>query len=86
MSFFAYEIVTAARSSSGDGCRRRPWRSAPPLWKRSKAWRFVAGDCRPSDKRRIVIAGPLPPRIEIEPVTGIVSLTKWLLVPATPPK
>ena len=32
----------------------------------------------PAPRRgRIVIDGPLPPRIEIEPVSSIVSLTRW---------
>ena len=27
--------------------------------------------------RRVIIDGPLPPRLELEPVVAIVSLTKW---------
>ena len=39
---------------------------------RTILWRAIV-----SQERRIVIDGPLPSRIEIEPVTGIVSLTRW---------
>ena len=30
-----------------------------------------------AQERRITVDGPLPPRIEIEPATAIVSLTRW---------
>ena len=40
---------------------------------RGVLWRAIAGPTT----RRIVIDGPLPPRIELEPVTAIVSLTRW---------
>ena len=40
---------------------------------RGVLWRAIAGP----QTRRIVIDGPLPPRIELEPVTAIVSLTMW---------
>ena len=36
-------------------------------------WRAIVGP----QTRRILIDGPLPPRIELEPVTAIVSLTMW---------
>ena len=35
-------------------------------------WRAVV-----AQTRRVVIDGPLPPRIDLEPVTAIVSLTRW---------
>ena len=39
---------------------------------RTILWRAVV-----SQQRRVRIYGPLPPRIELEPVTAIVSLTRW---------
>ena len=39
---------------------------------RTILWRAIV-----AQERRIVISGPLPSRIEIEPVTSIVSLTRW---------
>ena len=39
---------------------------------RSVLWRAIV-----SQERRTVIDGPLPPRLELEPVTSIMSLTKW---------
>ena len=39
---------------------------------RGVLWRAIV-----SQERRIVIDGPLPSRIELEPVTAIVSLTRW---------
>ena len=39
---------------------------------RTVLWRALV-----RQERRIVIDGPLPSRIEIEPVTAITSLTKW---------
>ena len=39
---------------------------------RTILWRALV-----SQERRILIDGPLPPRIEIEPVSSIVSLTRW---------
>ena len=39
---------------------------------RTVLWRAIV-----AQTRRIVIDGPLPPRIEIEPVSSIVSLTRW---------
>ena len=39
---------------------------------RAVLWRAIV-----SQERRIVIDGPLPSRIELEPVTAIVSLTRW---------
>ena len=39
---------------------------------RGVLWRAIV-----RQERRILIDGPLPPRIEIEPVTAIVSLTRW---------
>ena len=39
---------------------------------RAYLWRAVS-----AQTRRITVDGPLPPRIELEPVTAIESLTKW---------
>ena len=39
---------------------------------RTILWRAIV-----RQERRIVLDGSLPPRIEIEPVTAIVSLTRW---------
>ena len=39
---------------------------------RTILWRAIV-----SQERRIVIDGPLPSRIELEPVSSVVSLTKW---------
>ena len=35
-------------------------------------WRAIV-----SQERRIIVDGPLPPRLELEPVSSIVSLTRW---------
>ena len=39
---------------------------------RTVLWRAVV-----RQTRRIIIDGPLPPRIELEPVSSVVSLTQW---------
>ena len=39
---------------------------------RAVLWRAVV-----RQTRRIIIGGPLPPRIELEPVSSVVSLTQW---------
>ena len=39
---------------------------------RTILWRAIV-----LQERRILIDGPLPSRLEIEPVTSIVSLTRW---------
>ena len=39
---------------------------------RAVLWRAVV-----RQERRIIMDGPLPPRIELEPVSSIVSLTRW---------
>ena len=39
---------------------------------RGVLWRAIV-----AQERRILIDGPLPPRIEIEPVTAVLSITRW---------
>ena len=39
---------------------------------RAVLWRAIV-----AQERRIIINGPLAPRIELEPVSAVVSLTRW---------
>ena len=75
MSFFVNEIVTPASHATD---RRRPTHdlaaSVVEECERLILWRAVV---QASDVRKVVIDGPLPSRIELEPLTAIVGLTKW---------
>ena len=75
MSLFVSEIVTPPAHLAGDGSRRRRSTRRMP-WSKSLneciLWRAIV-----RQERRIVLDGPLPQRIEIEPVSSVVSLTRW---------
>ena len=74
MTFFASEIVTApARLPiTVDSAQADLAAAVVEEIERAVLWRAIV-----SQERRILIDGPLPPRIEIEPVSSIVSLTRW---------
>ena len=77
MSFYAYEIVTAAEHLPVDGCCRtdRSCRSGGG-GNASAKYVFWRGH-RASRRRRIFIDGELPQRLLIEPAT-ILTLTRWV--------
>ena len=67
------EIVTPACASC---LSRQPTKHSPPASveevELTVLWRAIV-----RQTRRIVIDGPLPPRIDLEPVSSVVSLTRW---------
>ena len=75
MSFFAYEVVSppAHLPVTVAAADQALAEAVVSECERTILWRAIAGP----QTRRIVIDGPLPPRIELEPVTAIVSLTRW---------
>ena len=86
MSFFAYEIVTPPARLPITVVAAQTDLAAALVEEieRGVLWRGIV-----RQQRRILIDGPLPTRIEIEPVTAIVSLTRWItgddcvVIPAT---
>ena len=74
MSLFVSEIVTppARLPVTVEDAQADLARAVVEEIERGILWRAIV-----SQERRIVIDGPLPSRLELEPVTDIVSLTKW---------
>ncbi len=75
MTFFVSgEIVTppARLPVTVDAADQALARAVVEEIERAYLWRAIV-----SQERRIVIDGALPPRLELEPVTAIVSLTRW---------
>ena len=74
MSLFVSEIVTppAHLPVTVDDAQAALAAAVVDEIERTILWRAIV-----SQERRILIDGPLPSRIEIEPVTAIVSLTQW---------
>ena len=72
MNLFVSEIVTPPALLPITVSDTALARAVTEEIERGVLWRAIV-----SQERRIVIDGPLPPRIEIEPVTAIVGLTKW---------
>ena len=74
MSLFVSEIVTAPASLPITVAAADKALAAAVVeeMERGILWRAIV-----SQERRIMIDGSLPSRLELEPVTAIVSLTKW---------
>ena len=74
MNFFAIEIVTPPASLPITVADADKALAAAVVeeCERGILWRAIV-----AQERRVVIDGPLPARIEIEPVTDIVSLTRY---------
>ena len=74
MSLFVSEIVTppARLPITVDSAQADLASAVVEEIERGILWRALV-----HQERRILIDGPLPPRIDIEPVTAIVSLTRW---------
>ena len=74
MNFWDIEVVTAptALPVAVDDADQALAAAVVEGIERAYLWRAIV-----SQERKIVIDGPLPSRIEIEPVTSIVSLTRW---------
>ena len=74
MNLFVSEIVTppAHLPVTVDDADKALAAAVVEEIERGILWRAIV-----AQQRRIVIDGPLPSRIEIEPVTAIVSLTRW---------
>ena len=73
MSFFVNEIVTPASHLPITATDTDLAASVVEECERLILWRAIAGP----QTRKITIDGPLPSRIELEPVTAIVGLTMW---------
>ena len=75
MSFFAYEIVQAPAHLPVTVAATQHALAAAVVEEieRTILWRSCV-----QQQRRIVIDGPLPQILKIEPVTAIVSLTRWV--------
>ena len=73
MSFFSYEIVTppAHLPITVSDAQADLAAAVTEEIERTVLWRAVV-----VQQRKIIVDGPLPPRIEIEPVSGIV-ITQW---------
>ena len=74
MNLFVNEIVTppAHLPVTVDSAQDALARAVVEEIERSYLWRAIV-----RQERRIIVDGPLPPRIAIEPFTAIVSLTMW---------
>ena len=74
MSFYAYEIVTPPAHLPVTVAAAQTALAAAVVEEieRTILWRSCV-----QQQRLILIDGPLPPLLEIEPVTAIVSLTRW---------
>ena len=72
MTFFSAEIVTAPARLPITATDEALAAAVVEEIERGVLWRAIV-----SQERRILIDGPLPPHFEIEPVTAIVSITRW---------
>ena len=74
MSFFAYEVVSppAHLPVTVAAADQALAEAVVSECERTILWRAIV-----QQTRRIVIDGPLPPKLELEPTTSIVSLTRW---------
>ena len=74
MNFWDIEVVTAptALPVAVDDADQALAAAVVEGIERAYLWRAIV-----SQERRILIDGPLPPLLEIEPVTAITSLTMW---------
>ena len=72
MNLFVSEIVTPAAHLPITATDEALAAAVVEEIERAVLWRAVV-----RQTRRIIIDGPLTPRIELEPVSGAVSLTRW---------
>ena len=72
MNLFVSEIVTPAAHLPITATDEALASAVVEEIERAVLWRAVV-----RQTRRVLIDGPLPPRIELEPVSGAVSLTQW---------
>ena len=72
MSLFVSEIVTAPAHLPIEVADAELAGAVVEEIERTVLWRAIV-----AQERRIVIDGALPPRLELEPATDIVSLTRW---------
>ena len=74
MTLFATEIVTPPEHLpvTVAAAQTDLARAVVDECERAVLWRAIV-----AQERRIVIDGPLPSRLELEPVTAVVSLTRW---------
>ena len=72
MTYFTTEVVTPPEHLPVNATDEALASAVTEEIERTILWRAVV-----SQQRRVRIDGPLPPRIELEPVTAIVSLTRW---------
>ena len=74
MSFYAYEIVTPPEHLPVTVSASQTDLAAAVVSEieRNILWRSCV-----AQQRRVLIDGPLPQILELEPLTGIVSLTRW---------
>ena len=73
MSYFVTSVVTQPAHLPIEATDEALAAAVVEECERLILWRAIAGP----QTRRITIDGPLPSRIELEPVTAIVGLTKW---------
>ena len=76
MSFFAYEIVTPPAHLPVTVAAAQTALAAAVV-EEMRAQRFLWRGIIAQHQRRILIDGPLPQILKIEPATAIVSLTRW---------
>ena len=72
MNLFSFEVVTPPTHLAITATDETLTAAVTEELERLFLWRAIV-----SQERRIVIDGALPPRLELEPVTAIVSLTRW---------
>ena len=72
MSLFSSEVVTPPAHLPITATDETLAAAVVEEIERGVLWRAIV-----AQTRRITLDGPLPPRIEIEPVSAIVSLTRW---------
>ena len=72
MSLFVSQIVTPAAHLPITAADATLAAGVVEEIERTVLWRAIV-----SQTRRVVIDGPLPPRLELEPVSSVVSLTRW---------
>ena len=72
MNPFSFEVVTPPTHLPITVADEALVRAVTEEIERLVLWRAIV-----SQERRITVDGPLPPRIEIEPVSSVVGLTRW---------
>ena len=72
MNPFSFEVVTPPTHLAITVADEALTAAVTEEIERLVLWRAIV-----SQERRITVDGPLPPRIEIEPVSSVVGLTRW---------